>query len=136
MAERGGYPSGEATVAELTELAERFNRATGHAARVLPPGPPPPSEVRAWLRDAVTVVKPGETLVIRVPMSTTSQQLREYRDALADAGEQGWPKMVAVCGEELAVVQADSDAEFAARVRKVLAADAMSGRFPTRRTRG
>ena len=43
-------------------------------------------EVRALLRECVTVVRPGETLVIRVPENTTPKQLRElqeYGDLLA-----------------------------------------------------
>ena len=41
-----------------------------------------PARVRSLLRECVTVVKPGEVLVIRVPWDTSQRELREYGESL------------------------------------------------------
>ena len=71
--------------------------------------PPPltPEQVRQFLRECVTVVKPGETLVIRVPWTTTPGQLRELQDAVDQAA--GWLdlpfKTLILPGDQLAVAE-------------------------------
>ena len=59
-------------------------------------------EVRQVLRSAVTVVKPGELLVLRIGVewNMTPNQLREYNDALRD-----WAQVIAP-GVEIMVVWA------------------------------
>jgi predicted SAM-dependent methyltransferase len=62
-----------------------------------------PDEARALLRECVTVVRPGETLVIRVPPSWTAYQVQEYQE-YADAA--GLPfRVLVVMGDELAVAE-------------------------------
>jgi hypothetical protein len=91
--------------------------------RVLPQAPLlTPETARALLSECVTVVKPGETLVIRVPESWTPQQAeqyQEYADAATGSARISFPVLV-VIGEELAVVQPEPDDAFAKRVEKVL----------------
>jgi hypothetical protein len=66
-------------------------------------------EVRRLLRECVTVVKPGETLVIRVGSGWTPDQMREMQDSLNwgwDSGTPYWPfRVLVVPGEELGVAQ-------------------------------
>ena len=67
-----------------------------------------PDEIRQLLRECVTVVKPGETLIIRVPMDTHTYQIHEYQEradtVLADHGN---PFRVFVLpAEELGVAEA------------------------------
>ena len=88
--------------------------------RILPPGRLlTPELARELLRECVTVVKPGETLFIRVSESWTPNQIREYTDMLQawldhrDAGCHvvvGW-------GEEFAVAQPEP-AAFMKEVRE------------------
>ena len=70
---------------------------------------PAPDELREFLSEHVTVVKPGETLVIRADDLTPKQQ-NEYQDSLAAAFEAGIIpfRAVMVHGAELGVVQAAS----------------------------
>lgn len=65
---------------------------TGCGAPCNCPGPPispSPDEVRALLRECVTVVKPGEVLVIRVPYDTPWDKARGYQQVL-DAAREAW----------------------------------------------
>ncbi len=87
--------------------------------RILPSLPAlTPDEIRALLRECVTVVKPGETLILRVPWTTTPSQVRELQDALTDTGEyMEVPfKVLVVPGDELTVAQAP-EPDFMAEVR-------------------
>ena len=65
-------------------------------------------EVRQLLRECVTVVKPGETLIIRVPMNATMYQIHEYQErANAVLADHGNPFRVFVLpAEELGVAEA------------------------------
>jgi hypothetical protein len=91
-----------------------------------PPQAPQPSltpdEVRHLLAECVTVVKPGETLVIRVPVTWSPEQVREYGEYLSDAArfmELPFTPIV-VAGDELAVAgPPESDADFIARLERV-----------------
>ncbi len=119
-ATRGGYPAGDTTAGELVGGGQ-----PGHLA---------PSDARALLCEFATVVRPGETLVVRVGNGYTPAQLRELQEAL---DVMGMPfRTLVVPGEELAVAQADTDAAFAARVAKANADLAMRARFPRRPARG
>jgi hypothetical protein len=79
----------------LTEAEEaEFKVALGEAAKLpLPlrimPEPPPlsPDEIRQLLRECITVVKPGETLIVRVPLTWTPDQVNRYSRIISDANE-------------------------------------------------
>ena len=94
---------------EAAEFAERFavymaENSLNH--RVIPLLPPlSPDQIRSLLRECVTVVKPGEVLVIRAPGDWTPNQLREYAEHLEYyAGEMGIRAMV-VAGDGLGVAE-------------------------------
>jgi hypothetical protein len=75
-------------------------------ARKTPPADP--AQIRALLRECVTVVAPGETLIIRAHRNWTPKQVGEYQRALDDAAEYlNLPfRAVALMGEEFAVAKA------------------------------
>jgi hypothetical protein len=104
------------------EQAEEFRAEFGRRAvgggfdtrhvRWLPPAPVlTPEAARALLSECVTVVKPGETLVIRVPDSWTPEQAGAYQQVANEAREDGrisFP-VVIVPGEQLAVARPEPD---------------------------
>lgn len=94
--------------AELRGGVEAALEAGPYTHRILPPPPPLTSEqVRQLLRECVTIVKPGETLVVRVPWTTTPTQLREYQRAMDSAEGGVIPfRVLVVAGDELGVRQA------------------------------
>jgi hypothetical protein len=68
-----------------------------------------PDEIRKLLRECVTVVKPGETLILRVPWSTTPSQVRDLQDAITGSVKY-WDlpfKVLVVPGDELTVAEPD-----------------------------
>ena len=67
-----------------------------------------PARVRSLLRECVTVVKPGEVLVIRVPWNTSQWELREYGESLQawNASHEGHLEAVIVPAEELGIAEA------------------------------
>ena len=67
-----------------------------------------PAGVRSLLRECVTVVKPGEVLVIRVPWNTSQWELREYAESLQawNASHEGTLEAVVVPAEELGIAEA------------------------------
>ena len=76
--------------------------------RILPSLPAlTPDEIRALLRECVTVVKPGETLVIRGRDWTPNQvrEIQQVMDAMHEDGHVPF-KALAVFGDELAVAEA------------------------------
>lgn len=81
--------------------------AVPQSYRALPPVPPlTPDQVRCLLRECVTVVQPGETLVIR-GRDWTPNQVREIQravDAMREDGAIGF-KVLAVTCDELAVAE-------------------------------
>lgn len=90
-------------------------------------------EVRQLIRECVTVVKPGETLIVRVPMNASMQQIHEYQDrANAVLEDHGNPFRVLVLpAEELGVAEAGqvtvthepalvTDAVFAEQLHRVM----------------
>ena len=66
-----------------------------------------PDEVRQLLRECVTVVKPGEHLILRVPWSITPSQVRELQEVVNEmAGYLELPfRMLVLPGDELGVAE-------------------------------
>ncbi len=99
----------EWTEEQVTEFRRKWEEHAKEPPRLLPPAPLlTPELARALLRECVTVVKPGETLVIRAPDSWTPEELRtyqEYADAATEAGVAPFGVLV-VLGEELGVAEA------------------------------
>lgn len=103
----------EWTDAQLQEFADEWRQQTGsHEIRLLPPGPVlTPETAKALLSECVTVVSPGETLVIRVPEGWTSRQAdeyQEYADAATDSGRIPF-RVLVVIGAELGVARPEPD---------------------------
>lgn len=68
--------------------------------------PLPPGEMRRLLREHLTIVKPGEILVVRVPWTTTPARVRDYQRAMDSAEGGVIPfKVLVVAGDELGVVE-------------------------------
>jgi hypothetical protein len=75
--------------------------------RIIPQPPPlTPGEIRQLLRECVTVVKPGETLVIRGRDWTPNQvrEIQQVMDAMHEDGQIPF-RALATFGDELGVVQ-------------------------------
>lgn len=97
-------------------------------------GPLTEGEIRQLLRECVTVVKPGECVVLRVA-GLTPQQHREYQTAVNAWHEHGTLafRVIILVGDELGVVRADgseitvthhfegqSDLDFADQLQRVM----------------
>jgi len=100
------------TEEQVAEFRERFEDAMRRGAcrhKEIRRDGLAPEEMRSLLRECVTVVAPGETLVLRLSESFTPFQAREWQDALNagwDGGDPFWPfRVLVVIGEELGVVQ-------------------------------
>lgn len=105
------------TAPEITdEQAAQFREGLDEALRsqpfrfqVLPPRPLlTPGTARELLRECVTVVKPGEVLVVRASDSWTPMQVRElqyFADAMNEYRELG-VAILFMPGEEFAVAKA------------------------------
>jgi hypothetical protein len=67
-----------------------------------------PDEIRQILRECVTVVKPGEVLVVRVSPDCTPSQVREYQDSLNAVRAAGGItcEVLVLPAEELGVAEA------------------------------
>jgi hypothetical protein len=91
--EMGISPSIPMTDGQAAEFAERFKAAMADAPPFAHPVWLRPGldrdEIRSLLRECVTVVKPGETLIIRVSENMTPSQCREYQQAV-DSGITHW----------------------------------------------
>ena len=105
--------------AELTEeQAREFEKSLAQIVtepwqpQILPPRRPlTEDEVRQLLRECVTVVKPGETLILRLGWDWTPDQMREVQDVLTASAEY-WSlgfRVLVVPGEELGVAEAFSN---------------------------
>jgi hypothetical protein len=142
--EHGGYPAGDATVGELltaaqeAEWRQRLTAALQGQPTVLPPRFLTADKVAQLLGECVTVVKPGETLVLRMGNQWTPSQVREVQDMLDAAIKERGLSFTAIVAhaDGLGVVQAGTDAAFADRVAQANADLAMRRRFPLRRPRG
>jgi hypothetical protein len=104
----GIQPSAPMTEAEAAEFRERFAAAMAereaHPLQVLPPESLPPDELRQLLRECATVVKPGETLIIRTHDKWTPAQMRDLEDMI-DSRELPF-RVILVPGAELGVAEA------------------------------
>jgi len=73
---------------------------------------PTPDELRDFLRENVTIVKPGETLVIQVGEGWTPSQVRELTDFLNwqdETGESWLPfRVLVVPGTGLGIAEASA----------------------------
>ena len=105
-----GEVSAPLSPAQVAEFRERFAETmrSGRGHQVIQPERLSPDEIRSLLRECVTVVAPGETLVLRfAPGSITDERHATYQRTLMEAAEQGgWPRMVVVQADEMAVAQA------------------------------
>jgi len=91
-AEQAGF------IAAIAESRQRVSHRILNA-------PLTPDEVRQLLRECVTVVKPGETLAVRVPMSTPPHVVRELQEMADHEQQAGMPfPVLIVVGEGMAVV--------------------------------
>jgi hypothetical protein len=97
------------TEAEEAELREQVAEAAKMPPRVIQqPVPLSPDEIRQILRECVTVVKPGETLAVRLPSEWPPQQVRDYSETLR--AQERWLdvpfRVLVVVGDEMAVAEA------------------------------
>lgn len=94
---RGGYPAGDMEAGALPSPPEGVTKRTLS-----------PDEIRALLRECVTVVRPGETLIVRAGREWTPVQVREVQDMLDWATEdRHLPfKALIVPGDGLGVAEA------------------------------
>ncbi len=98
---------------DIAKFREEFEKTAGrpwerHEMRILSSPPPlTPDQVRCLLRECVTVVKPGETLVVRVGFDITPAQVRELQEAADGMCEyRGFPfKVLVFPGEELGIAE-------------------------------
>jgi hypothetical protein len=151
MAERGGYTSGEATAGDFpvppgvpvrktvdgghAVLLSDMVRASGMVRAPVAPRFLTEDQVRQLLSECVTVVKPGETLVLRTGREWTPSQMREVQDMLDEFIK--WRKLpfraMVVPADDLAVAQREDDCAFAERVARAIQHLNLQRRFPTRR---
>ena len=114
---RAYIPSWEPlTEAQEAELRESLTEAVKMPPRVIWQRPPlSPDEIRQILRECVTVVKPGETLVIRGANWTPNQvrEIQQVMDAMHEDGRIPF-EVLAVFGDELGVLHLPEDASGAA----------------------
>ena len=112
-------PVPEFTLKQEAELAEAIGaalKAGPHEYKVIPRPPPlTRDEVRQLLRECVTVVGPGETLVIRDRNWIPSQvnEIQRWMDDEHESGRISF-KVLALIGEEMAVTEAGGEAPGAA----------------------
>jgi hypothetical protein len=100
-------PLTEAEEAQVRESAAEAARLGPMPPRIAPEPPAlSPAQVRYLLRECVTVVKPGETLVIR-GTNWTPNQVREIQQCMDIMHEEGIVafKGLAVPGDELGVAE-------------------------------
>jgi hypothetical protein len=99
-------PMSDEEAARFVKEYDAAMRDAGHQAlRDLPSVPPLTSEqVRCLLRECVTVVKPGETLVIR-GRDWTPNQIREVQQVLSEICEDRGFGVLIVPGDELGVTE-------------------------------
>jgi hypothetical protein len=98
---------------EAAEFRERFDAAMeeqkAHPLVTVFREPLSPEEIRALLRECVTVVKFSETLIIRVPSgSLNPQQHCELSDVVRYQGRENGFRAMLVMGDELAVAETAS----------------------------
>jgi hypothetical protein len=91
VAEEMGIPLGlPLTEDEAAEFRQRFEDAMKEPGppRVMPQPPAlTPEAIRTLLRECVTVIKPGETLIVRVPWATPARTVYELGRVLHEQAE-------------------------------------------------
>lgn len=80
---------------------------------------PAPEQIRDWLRASATIVKPGETLVIRCPETASTTQVHELARGLEDADLPF--RYLLIPPVDLAVAEQAPSDDFATRVAQALA---------------
>ena len=101
----------EMTDEQVREFEKNFAQIVTQPWQPQVPSPRPPltqDEVRHLLRECVTVVKPGETLIVRVGPEWTPMQMREMQESLnwGWGTEDGLPfRTLVIPGEELGVAE-------------------------------
>jgi hypothetical protein len=101
-------PLTEAEEADVRESAAEAFRRGPMPYRITAERPPlTRDEIRQILRECVTVVKPGETLVIQGQNWGPShvREIQDWMDAERDSGRIGF-KVLAVIGDEMGVAEA------------------------------
>lgn len=115
---------GQLTDEQVAGFREEFARlAKLPGVRWLPRAPVlTPETARALLRECVTVVQPGETLVIRAPGTWTPRHVEEYQDHADAATASGRIpfRVLVVIGDELAVIQPEPDDVLSRRIAGIL----------------
>ena len=97
-AEKAGF------IAAIAESRQRVSHRILNA-------PLTPDEVRQLLRECVSVVKPGGTLVVRVRTDTPPHVVRELQEVADCAQQEGMPfPVLIVVGEGMAVIKAGEEA--------------------------
>ncbi len=81
-----------------------------------------PEEIRQLLRECVTVVKPGETLILRCPENWTPDQAREIQQRAAWWLQENAPhiKAMIIPPLEITVMEHDDAEAFAVRVMNAI----------------
>ena len=104
-------PLTEAQEAGLRESLAEAAKLGPLPYRVVPP-PLSPDEIRQLLRECVTVVKPGETLILRVPLTWAPDEVFRYQRNVNAVHDEGLiPFKVLILGaEELGVAEDASGA--------------------------
>jgi len=102
------------TQPQLEEWRDRFQEQMAsqdrHRLMVLPPvSSLTPDEMRDLLRECVTVVAPGETLIVRISPDCTPAQVQEYQQRATEIAEhQGLGfKILVLPAEDLAVARGE-----------------------------
>lgn len=101
----------EWTAEQAAEFREKFAQlGAGHEIRLLPPAPVlTPETAKALVRECVTIVRPGEVLAVRLPLSFTSGDLDYAREYARTVEREAGVKVAFIPGEELGVAQAGPD---------------------------
>lgn len=98
----------ELSEADLAHFKAEFEASADEPLRLYaPPRIFDPEMVRVWLRECVTVVKPGETLVVQVPMDTRPihvAELHQLLNAIAEDRDYGFGILV-VPGDGMGVAE-------------------------------
>jgi hypothetical protein len=104
-------PAPEWTDEQIEEFQEYWDAvaAGGHRVCWLPRQHPlTEDEMRQLLRECATVVKPGETLIVRVPTTWTPQQAVQYQEYVSAVTSQHAPELtvLVLIGDELGIAEA------------------------------
>ena len=118
-----GIQPEEWTDEQVAEFKARFAEAAERHEMRLMPSPPTlePGQVRHLLAECVTVVKPGETLVLRCPEGWTPEQAEEIAEHVRRwvKANEADIRVLVVPHLDMAVVQPETDADLIARLERV-----------------